>query len=107
VSPLGRETCRRALRLKQFGLETCRRAHVESLTAERLRSKAHVESLGANGLQVERLKAEWRFRVIHEENFMSRMEMSFFVMPSGPDPKDRNTIEIMRYFRKFAPGQTS
>jgi len=30
-----------------------------------------------NGLQVERLKAEWRLRVIYERNYMLSMEMSF------------------------------
>jgi len=29
-------------------------------------------------LRVERLEAEWRFRVMHERNTIKNMEMSFF-----------------------------
>jgi hypothetical protein len=32
-------------------------------------------------LQVERLEAEWRFRVIHERNSLLSIEVSFFAMP--------------------------
>jgi len=52
-----RETCRRAQVVSPFGRETCRRAHVESLGVE------------------------WHFIIIHEENFMSNMEMSFLLCP--------------------------
>jgi hypothetical protein len=33
------------------------------------------------GLQVERLEAEWRLRVIYEKNYTVSMQVSFFVMP--------------------------
>ena len=36
-------------------------------------------------LRVERLEAEWRFRVIHERNALVSMEMSFFDSVPGPD----------------------
>jgi hypothetical protein len=38
-------------------------------------------SSGPKGLKVERLKVEWRFRVINGRNVNLSMEMSFFTMP--------------------------
>jgi hypothetical protein len=37
-------------------------------------------------LRVERLEAEWRFRVIYERNALVSMEMSFFALPSKQGP---------------------
>jgi hypothetical protein len=53
----------------------------ESFGSERLDMSFRPE-LKPNGLQGERLKAEWRLRVIYERNYTVSMEMSFFIMPS-------------------------
>ena len=37
-------------------------------------------------LRVERLEAEWRFRVIYERNALVSMEISFFALPSKQGP---------------------